>query len=311
VIGIWYLILQDYILDEGGQFCQSPHRVLLPKTKPKWTPRSPKNMTLVAGFVCRDGILMCADMEQEEGDSSRRVSKLSMRSLVDTWTYVTAGAGSAPVIDNAVKKLGLVTKDNLTQYDESKMEELMNLMLQGVYSKYVWPDQRTNHSINLIVAFSDATSLSQALWVTHDLVPMPERKFVCAGSGQDLANYFADQIWHPMYSEQQAVRVAAFIFQEVKNHVRGVGQGTEMWMLRKGGKNVFYNRHEIQLIEEGVSSFQRTLIDYGHSITGPSLFPILPFTVDVPYTELVKNDGGMLKGRMFINARKIKQLTFK
>lgn len=266
-------------------------------------------MTLVAGFNCRDGLLLCADMEQVTGASSRRVSKLAMRCTTGSWCYSITGAGSGAVIDNCVDKIWDAMKSE-PDYNEEKMEDVLTEVLTKAHTKYVWPDKRNDHSISLIVAYTDMQSFRQKLWITYDLVPMPEVKHVCAGIGEDLANYLADQLWHPFYSEQQAVRMAAFIFKEVKEHVGNVGQGTEMWMLQKGGKTKFYNRHETALLESGLPSFERNIYDFGKEIIGP-LFPILPFTLSVPNKEICTEDKNVFQGPKGIGAKDLGKLTFK
>jgi 20S proteasome alpha/beta subunit len=289
---------QDYSLDKR----QSPR---------KYATKVPKRKTLVAGFVCRDGLLICADMEEVSGISSRRISKLFLREIQSEWTFVVTGAGSGPVIDNSIKKLWLKASTKMPKYDETKMEDLLTNVLTTAHRKYIWPDQRTDHSVSLIVGYSNAQGLQQALWVTHDLVPMPEVRHVCAGVGEDLANYLTDQLWHPFFSEQQAVRVAAFIFKEVKEHVGGVGQGTEMWMLRKGGGKFFYDRTYVEVLEKSLPSFWRTVYEYGKDITG-DLFPQLPFTLAVPHKEVCRVDkDSVFMGPSIRGAKSVGKLSFK
>jgi 20S proteasome alpha/beta subunit len=271
----------------------------------------PERMTLVAGFQCRDGLLMCADMEEVTAASSRQISKLAYRAT-DGWSLVITGAGSAAVIENAIGRLWSLAPSKIAQYNEHQMQDLITGVLKTVHKKYIWPDIRHDHSINLIVGYASTNGMQRALWVTHDLVPMPETKFVCAGIGEDLANYWADRLWHSNYSEAQAVRVATFIFHEVKTHVRDVGQGTEFWMLRRGGHNKKYPRHEIEQYEKGLPSLQWATLEYGRQLTGPTLFPQLPFILDVPYVEICDtNANGVLTGPDIKLPRKIKQLTFK
>jgi 20S proteasome alpha/beta subunit len=281
------------------------------KVQRKYIPRVPKRMTLVAGFICRDGLLICADMEEVSGISSRRVSKLFFREAQGAWNFVVTGAGSAAVMDNAIKKLWPAAKSKVPKYDETNMEDALSGVLKTVYKKYVWPDTRADHSISLILGYSDARGLQQSLWVTHDLVPMPIARHVCAGIGEDLANYLADQLWHPFFSEQQAVRVAAFIFKEVKDHVGGVGQGTEMWMLGKAGSKNFYDRTHVEVLEKSLPSFGRTIYEYGKDITGP-LFPQLPFTLAIPHKEVCNADrDSIFEGPSVRGAKSLGKLSFK
>jgi 20S proteasome alpha/beta subunit len=246
--------------------------------------RGNDSMTLVAGFFCRDGLLMCADMEETTATSKRKLNKLFYRGIND-WQIVFTGAGSAVVIDNAIKRLDdLIKEQGGTNFGESWIEGLINDVLYEVHENYVWKSQQVDHRVSLLIGYSEGASsltdlksqpFKQRLWVTDDIVPAPEVKYVCKGIGQDLANFFADRLYHPFYSAEQAAKLAAFIFKEVKQNVSGVGQGTTMWLLPKfGGQAKAYSDHTIAEIEKTLPDFDTTLKEYGLKITGP-LFPAM------------------------------------
>jgi 20S proteasome alpha/beta subunit len=273
-------------------------------------------MTLVAGFCGRDGILICADMEEVGvGASKRKINKLFCRTMggvpQQTATCIVfTGAGSSAVIDNAIKRVDDAIARGSDISNENAAQDLIDSTLMSVYNKYVWPNQRVDHDIKLIVGYSHG--FEQRLWITHDIVTMPEVRFVCAGIGEDLANYLADRLYHPQYSEPQIVRLAAFIFKEVKANVSGVGQGTQMWMLRKDGKTQFYDWREIEMVERSLPPFETTLLKYSWDITGPSVFPLLPFVLDTPYVEVCRDSGSsVLTGPNIHKPREIKKLFLK
>jgi 20S proteasome alpha/beta subunit len=264
-------------------------------------------MTLIAGFLGRDGLLMCADMEEGDGVSKRKIVKLWFRTFGDT-AVVLAGSGSAAVIDNAVERIDKALVARLGVSDEDALQDLVDETLRTVHEKYVWPNPRTDHSIQLMVGYSHEGK--PRLWITQDTVTKPETRFACAGSGQDLANYLADRLYHPSYSEQQMVLVAAVIFREVKRNVAGVGQGTMMWMLPNSGAPRVYHFNELEVLEAGLPSFEVMFLGYRQDLTGP-LYPHLPFTVDVPYREICTMEDGYFRGRSIPSAREIRRLTFK
>jgi 20S proteasome alpha/beta subunit len=272
-------------------------------------------MTLVAGFTCRDGLLICADMEEVGvGASKRKINKLFYRDIGGVQVVFT-GAGSSAVIDNAIQRMddALRGRGAAVSYDAKGIQDLIDSTLLTVYEKYVWPNRQNDHSINMLVAYSHG--LEQKLWITHDTVTTPEVRYACAGIGQDLANYFADRLYHPQYSESQMVLLATAIFREVKRNVTGVGQGTQMWMLRRMPPSKFYNYPEIDIIENTLPTVDGALYQYGKGLTGSSVFPLLPFTLDVPNVELCYEPEGQGKGYLTgpsIHAkREIKRLDFK
>jgi 20S proteasome alpha/beta subunit len=234
-------------------------------------------MTLVAGFVCSDGLLLCADMEEVSGyTSKRKVNKLWYMNHSDHLYLAVGGAGSSPVLDRALGRIQSKTR-GMFNFDLSAMEQVLDTTLKEVHEKYIWPDTRSDHRISLLVGYSDHNSYTQQLWSTHDLVPAPVVSHVCIGQGADLANYFADRLFHYRYSEEQAVRLATFIFREVKEHVQNVGQGTEMCMLRfppdKDRRRLerlgYYKWEEIASIEATLPDFYAMLDEYGQKLIGP------------------------------------------
>jgi 20S proteasome alpha/beta subunit len=72
--------------------------------KPLRLPVRRKTMTIAAGFICKDGILLCADREESSGASIKAVEKL-VTLHVSPWTMTVATAGSGPAGDLAVKRL--------------------------------------------------------------------------------------------------------------------------------------------------------------------------------------------------------------
>ena len=175
--------------------------------------------------------------------TKRTINKLFYRSYRTDYRLLLTESGSSAVIDNAIKRVddGIKAVDVA---DAVAVQDLIDSVLRSVYEKYIWPNLHTDHSIRLLVAH--VCPMEQRLWVTTDTVTAPEVKYACAGIGEDLANYFADRLYHPHYSEQQMVRLATLIFKEVKRNVIGVGQGTQMWMLRDVGQDNFYPAHQFK-----------------------------------------------------------------
>ncbi len=75
---------------------------------PKLPRRLPerKRMTIAAGFLCRSGIVLCADSQEVVGDMKWPVKKLVVpRTAMGNTRIMIAGAGFGPAIDNATQKI--------------------------------------------------------------------------------------------------------------------------------------------------------------------------------------------------------------
>ena len=81
---------------------------LKPHPQPRLQRRQ-KNMTLVAGFNCYGGVVLCADTQETRGSFKSVTPKLAVRPQgVVQWekaSAIFAGAGSAPFIDKLIDEM--------------------------------------------------------------------------------------------------------------------------------------------------------------------------------------------------------------
>lgn len=88
-------------------------------------------MTIVAGFICKDGIVLCADSQETVGAQKRSVPKLQYMPATGSPNNLSAafcGAGDGPLIDNLVGRLWaeLKSKTTLAQAHGAVEEVLAN-----------------------------------------------------------------------------------------------------------------------------------------------------------------------------------------
>src|SRR6476646_1110430 len=61
-------------------------------------------MTVAAGFVCKDGIVLCADSQESAGGYKFPVEKVLTR--IDPYTEIAiAGSGYGPLVDMASQRI--------------------------------------------------------------------------------------------------------------------------------------------------------------------------------------------------------------
>jgi hypothetical protein len=61
-------------------------------------------VTIAAGLVCADGIVMCADSQETSGDYKWPVEKMVVDSRYG-FPLIIAGAGFGAAIDNAIERI--------------------------------------------------------------------------------------------------------------------------------------------------------------------------------------------------------------
>lgn len=206
------------------------------KPKPLW---NGKRMTLIAAFFCKDGLLMVADREESTATSKRAVPKMraSIGGERANWATVILTAGNAATADLAVGRLLKRIDPMDTAELKKNHQEIIRDTVASVYRECIWknPDrERHELDFSLIVGINIINTKEQFLYRTTGIVPQPIESHICAGIGEDLANYFADRLYNSRMGRRELMLLAAFIFREAEQAVPTVGRGTDTVFMFKG-----------------------------------------------------------------------------
>src|SRR5262245_42820023 len=91
-------------------------------------------MTIAAGFVCRDGIVLCADSQEESSGFKWPVKKLVIpRSMMGKTRMMIAGAGFGPAIDATTQKM--LSRVCMSMLDYEQILRAIGEILREVYEK--------------------------------------------------------------------------------------------------------------------------------------------------------------------------------
>jgi len=243
-----------------------PHPII-PQPKPERLPKR-KAMTLIAGFPCSDGILICADREESDGYARRAVHKITSFNLKNS-NYVIAGAGRSSILSNAIPRIEMALRkaeecgDDLLETHRS----IIGNSLQLIHEELIWSSKDPEASerfINLIIAASFETVRGEVVTALYgtDKDIVSADFYVFKGIGSDLAHYFADKLFVPSPNDRiWSIILATFIFREVRESIEGVGLGTEMVFLsgRKRGLRHEIGYEAIHDLEDGIISVRDAL----------------------------------------------------
>ena len=94
---------------------------IIPQPKPKRLLSRKPRMTFIAGFNCRDGIVLCADQLETDGVTRRYRCKLEGIEMNNAWAVSWAGAGDAHLIDKFTDKLKQALT-GLNEFDRAHIE---------------------------------------------------------------------------------------------------------------------------------------------------------------------------------------------
>lgn len=194
-------------------------------------------MTIAAGFVYRDGIVLCSDTQQEAGTSKYHGPKVGIADI-PYGKIAFAIAGHADFATNALQscsaKLASVDpKDTVTVLSEVLDSEYRRLVLTHPLVK-----DDPNLPYWLLIALWQEKTKSCSLWVTqeHSLHSCFE-PFRAVGIGTDMANVivrpFEDDAMQ--FSEAQALTLLAYMMARVKDTVPGCGGISQYISIRNDG----------------------------------------------------------------------------
>lgn len=213
-------------------------------------------MTLIAAFRCRDnGILLCADRQEDDGVAKRQVDKIHRLGGLKECEVWVAGSGVSTTVDDAYieadRSLRDAEKAGISLLSEHK--EIIENSLKGTHDRYKeyvrgWP-------LHLIfVVAPRLAGRAPILYRTdkHRLIPVTV--YTAWGSGKTIADYLADRLYQHGIQTVPLIVLAAFIFREAES-ASGVGLGNDMFLIRPGGWSE-YHTESISEIQKGIPALR-------------------------------------------------------
>lgn len=205
--------------------------------KPKRLPER-RAVTIVAGFKCADGIVLCADTEETFGNAKTSVPKLqvcysSQTDHAEDLMFALAGAGNGPWVDKLVA-LTWAQVQTATSFDEAC--HLAEKSIKDAHEEYgnifqpgMMPDAKLVYAVKM-----DGKS---KLFSSDGPLVNEQRHFAIHGCGAELGTYIYNLMcpsWTRHTLSQLAV-LAAYIVYQAKTYVPGVGGSTHLVKLRNDG----------------------------------------------------------------------------
>lgn len=235
-------------------------------------------MTIIAGFKCNDGVVLCADTQEtmsigDVGVSKRKVPKLKfeerspfslqMSGLTDMAVAI-CGAGYGPFIDKMADELWKTANacDNL---DDACY--LMEKRIKDIYTEFgqIYQQGRCPE-VELLYGIKSGGS-SRLFYANGPLVN-EKSDYCAAGTGTYMADFIASNMQPNAINVSQCVVIAAYILFQTKEHADGCGGDSHIAVLRESESSgrVGWNRVEslTRLVENSHIQVGRLLMDHGN-----------------------------------------------
>ena len=227
------------------------------RQKPPFIPRPErlrerKYVTIAAGFVCKDGIVLCADTEETGFGYKRRVAKLQVMPnkppfSEDEPVAVFTGSGTAAFMDEVIEKMwaGVL---------ESGEQELAKIIRRleyenRLYHTTIWHTYPTTNRVDLLpeadllfaVRAKDGFGLFQAKGTMFNRV----KSYAAIGCGGELSDYICEDAHRTTEDVARTICLAIYMLEETKGHVPGCGGESHIAVLAKDGNTQLYAGSEV------------------------------------------------------------------
>jgi hypothetical protein len=188
-------------------------------------------MTLCASFLCKDGIVLCADTEETYGDDKAHVQKLQWYTS-KTFDVGIAGAGIGYLVDYAVirtlEELGSAPAD---ENCEARLRSSMQSLYQKEFKLYP-VDSPSSRLIQLLIAVRPKGKPPMLFCADGPLVRHVKDVRVI---GAELIQDVARDLHRYCYGTVEAVYAAMYLLKEARNRYQGVGGATHIITIPNDG----------------------------------------------------------------------------
>ena len=214
-----------------------------------------KYVTIAAGFVCQDGIVLCADTEETGVGYKRRVVKLQIMPnkppfSEDEPVAIFTGSGDAAFVDEVIEEMW----NGVLESGEQELSKIIKRLqyenrryhttIYHCYPPATRPELLPAADLLFAVRAKDGFGLFRAYGTRFTRV----RRYASIGCGAELADYICDEaqtIW-----TVRAVPLAVYMLNRVKDHVPGCGGDSHIAILTRDGEAQTLSLREILGLEE-------------------------------------------------------------
>ncbi|MFY9561691.1 MAG: hypothetical protein WAQ52_15770 [Terriglobales bacterium] len=194
-------------------------------------------MTIIAGFRCEDGIVLCADSQETLGTAKRSVPKLRFEprnpitGIEDNFSNLAAafcGAGDGPFIDKLVEESWKAAKNGLSLDEVCASIEAT---IKNTYREFGEIYQRGEcPEVQLI--YGAKMNGESRLFSAMGPIVVEKFEFDTGGVGHYMADFLASKLHDNELTVRQVTILAAYVLMEATEHVDGCGGDNQIAVLR-------------------------------------------------------------------------------
>lgn len=197
-------------------------------------------MTIIAGFRCDEGIVICADTQETLGTAKRNVPKLRFEpcnhytDVEDNHSNLAAafcGAGSGPFIDKLIDSAWTAAKQ---EHDLATVCAAIETSLKNEYREFGQIYQ-VGSCPEVQLIYGVKMNGESRLFTAMGPIVNEKYEFDSGGQGHYMADFLASKMHYRQLTVNQCAILAAYVLYEAKEHVDGCGGDSQIAVLRNAG----------------------------------------------------------------------------
>jgi 20S proteasome alpha/beta subunit len=265
-------------------------------------------VTIIAGFRCQDGIVVCADTQETLGSAKRNVPKLVFsygptlsaeqdKMINHELALAMCGAGDGPFVDKVASRAWDALRGVADIYEASDAVETMIKETYREFGQIYQPGSFPQAELIYGITIGGQNRLFHA---SGPLVN--EKSYASSGIGYYLADFLAGRMGangeHGSLTTRQCVAVAAYILFQAKEHVEGCGGNSHIAVLREAEASGMV---DFQLVEHLTEYLKLADMFMGEMLLATADFSM----TDSALTEKLESSIGTIK---FVRDEEINKL---
>ena len=215
-------------------------------------------MTIAAGFVVEDGVVLCTDSLYSGG--IKRMGKKIFPLQLNGGAVAFAVAGHEPFAARAIEECALCFDQNPDhQASVTGIKSTVELALKNFHEQFVFTrpaDERDKVRFQLLVAMATLTE-SPCIFSSCETVLTPISRYECIGSGYFVGEHIIETGYTQNMRLDDAVLLGIHATAVAKEYVEGVGGPIQLLWMKNGIVSPFHPLNTSIFTENYVMSYER------------------------------------------------------
>jgi hypothetical protein len=216
-------------------------------------------MTIAAGFVCRDGILLCADSQYSGFGKEYRDKLFSESTGQATWAFAIAGDEdyAKTAIEDSNEAVYAIPPEEQTVWSVRKA---IRRAIKRVLDDYKKSDRDLNQKPEFLIAISARNDTRLFSSSDTAFLPIEEPYFGFRGTGAYIGNFIMNSYTQGTiirgYTVRQILPVAIHVLSAAKRQDASCGGGSQFMMVSSGVVRALFENSVWEAVDRYILEYE-------------------------------------------------------